>query len=279
MREGSQSKSARPHPSSEPGDRGQLGTGGFVRRPTMLRPLGGSPPDVTQTTPHLETRARLGCVALIGCMLLSGPSVCRYSTPLLWYNCGMSLSVVYLAACSLTPEMIDDHKTDAMGNCYVQRSGACVHFNRFVAFDKKHLALERWLEQCERRERAAAAVHAAHAAPGIQGNCFKCGGSGHWARDCMASDQESDTEQPLDKSPKAHALTATVSKKTTKATVVRKPRVLLKNPPSWQWSAKAAFSSARTLPCGNRGGGREDVKRSTHLRTDGGTARDLDEST
>ena len=139
----------------------------------------------------------------------------------------------------------DEFKTDVLGNRYIERSSACVHFSRFVAFSGEQLSHQRWLERCE-----VAAMETAPAAPGGRGRCFKCGGGGHWARDCTASasDQESGAEQPLDKASPiaqaADALTATVQKKATKAAAVRKPRVLLKKPPCWHRSAKAAFSSA-----------------------------------
>ena len=142
-------------------------------------------------------------------------------------------------------DMHDEFKTDVLGNRYIERSSACVHFSRFVSFSGEQLSHQRWLERCE-----VAAMETAPAAPGGRGRCFKCGGGGHWARDCTASasDQESGAEQPLDKASPiaqaADALTATVQKKATKAAAVRKPRVLLKKPPCWQRSAKAAFSSA-----------------------------------
>lgn len=130
----------------------------------------------------------------------------------------------------------DGVRLDTLGNMYKRSGDDCVHFTRFTAFDEGRVADQKQFE----RHAASGAERAAERV----GTCFKCGGSGHWARDCGGSERLGEAT-PVASAAVADTATPTTAarRKPRKPAPNRRPRVLLKQPPAWQRSVKSALAS------------------------------------
>eukprot|EP00966_Prymnesium_polylepis_P048373 1120685-Prymnesium_polylepis.1 len=133
-----------------------------------------------------------------------------------------------------------DVTVDDLGNKYVKISSSFIHFKQFKGgFSPQDVAYERWLErlvepQARKPENGSKSVS----------KCFKCGATGHWARDCSTSKQGGDPAEPSSNNAEEHyprVSETTKVKKEISRKPYNKPRLLSKAPPRRQPSAKDAF--------------------------------------
>ena len=125
---------------------------------------------------------------------------------------------------------------DSLGNEYEKITSKCVHFKVFKSFSAQDAAHERWLERITRNRKPENGSKSTS-------KCFKCGSTGHWARDCLTAKQGSDTAEPSGSKAGEHHLRVSETAKVKKPTARKpySPRVLSKAPPRRQPSVKDAF--------------------------------------
>ena len=125
--------------------------------------------------------------------------------------------------------------TDPLGNEIRAVSSNCIHFARFVGFSSQAIAHQRWLEATAEEQYRREAVS----------KCYKCGGQGHWARDCPSKRSSADAEQPeMADEPTPIAEEPKLQQAASKPRKPYKPRVLSKPPLRGQTSTKDAFKLA-----------------------------------
>ena len=131
---------------------------------------------------------------------------------------------------------VSDVTVDDIGNEYVKISSNCIHFKQFKGFTPQDVAHERWLE------RLVEAQTRSENGSKSTSKCYKCGATGHWARDCPK--QGGDPVEPSSSKEGEHYSPRVSESAKLKKEICRKPykpRVLSKAPPHRQPSALDAF--------------------------------------